>query len=107
MYFSPGYTPLIVFLEANTSESLVHINWTTPVLSTTDNVTSYCVDVVNARSSLTLHTECGISKTMFSFPIPSDIACNIYFFTVIAMGDSGGNISRYTKSYPDERSGQL
>ena len=44
---------------------------------------TYCVNVVNSNSSSTLHSECGINETEFSYPIPPDSQCNNYTFIVI------------------------
>ena len=98
---------LILTLVADIAKSEIHLNWTTPVLSSADNVASYCVRVANASSLLILHFECGITATMFSFPFPSDIACTIYYYTVIAVNDKASNIVNATHSYPNDRKGML
>ena len=51
------------------------------------------MDVINSTSSITVHLECDIAMTEFSYPVPQDAVCHSYVFTVspvnvVGRGDS-------------------
>ncbi len=66
--------------------STITLNWTAPFtldISGVDPDITYCVDVVNFTSSATLHSECGINRTEFTYLVVSTNAgCDIIQFIV-------------------------
>ena len=40
------------------------------------------VDVINFTSSVTLHSQCDITMTEFSYPLPQDAVCHSYVLTI-------------------------
>ena len=75
----------IQFENISTSDSDISLTWTTPFVLNVEGFNpqlTYCVDIVNyTSSSVTLHSECGISETAFTYPIPH-VYCHGYNFTV-------------------------
>ena len=104
-YYVPGLLSVVGSLNITTVDSTLTLTWTVPFSLDITNVKldiSYCmyicVDVVNSTSSSTLHSECGITETQFSYPIPPDSDCHVYTFTVTPV-NIVGNGSRDTVSY--------
>ena len=65
--------------------STIFLTWTSPFTLDITNVNpdvTYCVGVVNSTSSLTLHSQCGITETVFNYTLPHDSVCHMYMFTV-------------------------
>lgn len=58
----------------------------------------YCVDVYNSTTYTLVHSDCNITDTGFSYPMPRDGVCHIYLFTVTSV-NVAGNGSRNTVSY--------
>ena len=74
--------------------SAISLTWTPPFsLDITDidpDIEGYCVDVIDTSSSLVVHSECGITETQFSYPIPPNISHSLYYvFKVIAVNAIG------------------
>ena len=60
------------------------------------DISGYCVDVVNSTSSSTLHSECGITETQFSYPIPPDSDCHVYTLAVTPVNIVGNGSEELT-----------
>lgn len=69
------------FPNMTMSNSTIFITWRAP-LTVQGVQVAYCVDVVKSSSSISVHSQCGIRETMFSYPIPSDAECQVYNFVV-------------------------
>ena len=73
-------------LNITASNSTLSLTWEPPFSLDIDGVdtdiTGYCVDVINSTSSVTVHSQCGINTTMFTYPKPSDTDCVVYSFSV-------------------------
>ena len=75
--------------------SNISLTWTAP--STQEEIdvdpviNGYCVDVATSLS--TLASLCGITETMFSFPIDPDMECDNYTFTVTPVSPGGNGTS--------------
>ena len=54
--------------------------------------------MINSTSSVTVHSECNIIETTFTYPIPEDADCHVYNFTVIPV-NIVGNGTEDTASY--------
>ena len=54
---------------------------------------TYCVDVINSTSSVTVHLECDITMTEFSYPIPQDAVCHSYVLTITPVNVVGRGVS--------------
>ena len=79
-----GLLSAVGSLRITTHDSTISLTWTAPFtlnVRGVDRDITYCVGVVNSTSSLTLHSKCGITETVFSFSIPPDSACHNYTFT--------------------------
>ena len=80
-------------LSISVSGANISLTWTAPftldIFGVDPDITGYCVNVVNSTSSLTLHTQCGITETQFSYPIPPNADCHVYTFTVTAINVVG------------------
>ena len=48
---------------------------------------------VNPTSSSTLHSQCGITKTEYEYPIPPDSACRDHMVTVTPVNVAGNGTS--------------
>ena len=46
-----------------------------------------------------IYSECGITATEFSYPIPLDAGCNIYVFRVVAVNIMGKGEAATTSPY--------
>ena len=75
----------------------IFLSWTPPfTLDITDvdpDIAGYCVDVVSSTSSATLHSECGITVTEFTYPLPLRSWCDAYTFIVTPVNIVGNGIS--------------
>ena len=80
----------------------ISITWEPPftldITGEDPDITGYCVDVINSTSSVTLHSQCGITETTFTFPIPTDTNCHAYNFSVTPV-NIVGNGTEDTTSY--------
>ena len=66
------------------SNTTLSLTWEPPFtldITGVDTDITYCVDVVNSTSSATLHSQCGIDETEFSYPVPQDAVCHSYVLT--------------------------
>ncbi len=79
------------------TESAVNLRWTAPFAPDRSDIT-YCVDVVSSTSSATLHSECGIIETEFTYPLPPRSWCDVYTFTVTPV-NVVGNGTRESVDY--------
>lgn len=81
-----GLLSAVTSSNANLINSTVYITWTPP---NNDSDITYCVDVMNSTSISTLHSECGITGTEYSYPLPHKNWCDIYFFSIIPVNQVG------------------
>ena len=63
-------------------DAIVNLTWTPPftldIPGVDPDIAGYCVDVVNSTSSATLHSQCGINVTEYTFPLPHELrACDV------------------------------
>ncbi len=63
-----------------------------------EDIEGYCVEVVNSISLVTLHSECNITATNYSYTIPLMSWCFVPLFTVIPINVVGRGTPS-TKSY--------
>ena len=67
--------------------SNISLNWTASLpigVFDLDSRVTYCVHVINSNTSATLHTECGINVTVFTYPLSEiNLGCDSIHFTVI------------------------
>ena len=84
------------------SDSTLSLTWEPPftldITGVDPDITGYCVDVINSTSTVRLHTQCGITESSFTFPIPEDADSHMYNFTVIPV-NIVGNGTENTISY--------
>lgn len=78
-------------LDESNATTIVY-KWGPPFTIEDDFSISYCVDVTNATSNLRLHSQCGISMTEFSYPVPPDSNCHKLLFTVTPVNVMGNGI---------------
>ena len=84
LQLTTGLLSAVGSLMMTVQDSTISLTWTAPFtldISFVDPDITYCVGVVNSTSSSTLHSQCGITETVFSFSIPPDTACHNYMFT--------------------------
>ena len=81
-----GLLSAVGSLNITASDSTLSLTWEPPfsldITNVDPDITGYCVDAINSTSSVTLHSECGINTTMFTYPKPSDTDCVVYSFSV-------------------------
>lgn len=62
------------------------LNWIAPhSLDLTDidpDIEGYCIDIENSTSSSTIHSECNIIATEFTYPHPAGGWCDTFVFVV-------------------------
>ena len=78
-----GVPSAVDSLTLSLQNRAVFLNWTAPFtldIPDTDPIT-YCVDIVNSTSSATLHSECGINVTEYTY-LPPDSGCRDHVITV-------------------------
>ena len=51
------------------------------------------MDVINSTSSVTLHSQCDIIMTEFSYPLPQDAVCHSYVLTITPVNVVGRGVS--------------
>ena len=85
-------------ISAVENSDAVTLTWTPPfTLDITDinpDIAGYCVDVVSSTSSATLHSECGINVTEFTYLRRPGSACTVYIFAVIPVNVVGNGTAR-------------
>lgn len=96
-----GLLSAVGSLMLTTQVSTIFINWTAPFsfdIAGDPNLPdiTYCVDVINCTSNLTLYSECGINMTEFSYSEPLYIGCNSYSFTVTPVNMVGNGTTKPT-----------
>ena len=88
-FFIPHITGLLAAvgnLVATANDTFIYLTWTPPFTLDMTFIhpdITYCVKVVNATSSTTLHSQCGITEPEFTYPYTlSTITCDEIKFTV-------------------------
>ena len=77
----------------------IHLTWEAPftldITGEHPDIEGYCVDVMEASSSRTLLSECGITDTRFSYPIPSESLCSpvLHIVTPVNLVGNGSSIN--------------
>ena len=94
----------------STENSTFFLTWAPPVtlnvIGTEPNVSSYCVNVFNTTSTTTLHSECDINETRFSYPMPSRSWCDLFVISITPVNEVG-NGTRSTVSYIANVAGKI
>lgn len=71
----------------------VFLSWTPPftldIVAEHPDISGYCVDVVDTVAATMLHSECGISVSNYSYPIPPLSGCMTFIFTIIPVNIAG------------------
>ena len=102
VYTYPGSLSAVNSLVLGPDSSNIHLTWEAPftldIKGVSPDIEGYCVDVTEASSSCTLLSECGITSTEFSYPIPPESYCSQILLTVTPV-NRVGNGSRATVSY--------
>ena len=106
-YCSAGLLSAVGLLSITASDTTLSLTWEPPftldVTSIRPDITGYCVDVINSTSSVTLHSQCGITETLFTYPIPENTNCTVVEFIVTPVNIIGQGQSA-AKSYIRVRS---
>ena len=86
-----------VAITTSDSGSTLSLTWEPPITlditGVDPDITGYCVDVINSTSSVTLHSECGITETEFSYPMPEDAVCHGYVLAITPLNVVGRGVS--------------
>ena len=89
-------------LNPQPQDSAITLTWTPPftldIRGIKPDISGYCVDVFTASSSARLHSECEITDTKFSYPMPPRNWCDLIIFTITPV-NVVGNGTRNTVSY--------
>ena len=106
-----GLLSAVGSLNITASDSTLSLTWEPPftldITNVDPDITGYCVDVINSTSLVTLHSECGINTTMFTYPLPDDsIHCTVVLFNVVPHNIVGPGESA-AKSYIGALSSRL
>ena len=96
LLFCIGLLSSVGSLNITASNTTLTLTWEPPftldITGVDPDITGYCVDVINATSSVTLHSECGINTTMFTYPIPKNTNCTVEFIVtphnIVGQGQS-------------------
>ena len=79
--------------------SMIFLSWTAPFTlytSDTEPDITYCVDAVNSSSAETLHSECEINMTEFTYLLPPSVGCGGILFTVTPVNAVGNGTTQTT-----------
>ncbi len=75
----------------------VFLTWTPPfsldIPRVDPDITGYCVDVVSSTSSAPLHSECNITVTEFTYPLPHRSWCDEFTFIITPVNIVGNGTS--------------
>lgn len=78
---------------SSVQDNNVFLSWTPPytldIVGEGPDILGYCVDVVDDVSATMLYSECGISATNYSYPLPHSSACMNFIFTIIPVNVVG------------------
>ena len=98
-YCSAGLLSAVGLLSITVSDTTLSLTWEPPftldVTNIRPDITGYCVDVINSTSSVTLHSECMIIETLFTYPIPENTNCTVIKFIVTPVNivGRGGSVA--------------
>ena len=106
-----GLLSAVGSLNITASDSTLSLTWEPPfsldITNVDPDITGYCVGVINSTSSVTLHSECGINTTMFTYPLSDgSIHCTVVLFNIVPHNIVGPGDSA-TKSYIGALSSRL
>ena len=92
-----GQLSAVGSLNITASDSTLSLTWEPPftldITGVDPDITCYCVDVVDSTYSVTLHSQCNITMTEFSYPLPQDAVCHSYVLTVSPVNVVGRGVS--------------
>ena len=95
-----GFLSAVGYLNVVVEGFTIFLNWTEPFtldLSAVRIDVTYCVDVVSSASSATLHSDCGINVTEFTYPLTRRNGCDAYTFTVTPVNVVGNGTRKSTE----------
>ncbi len=102
-----GILSAVQSLTRTVSGSTLTYSWTPPFtlnVNDLDPDIDYCVEVFNLITLELLHSECGITITNYSYPIPPVGWCCGLIFTVTPISVAGRGAQSSVKFLGDERS---
>ena len=74
-----GLLSAVRSLSSIANSTLIYVTWEPPftldITGEDPDITGYCVDVINSTSSVTLHSECGVTETEFTYLMPPERYC--------------------------------
>ena len=88
----------------------VTLNWTAPFtldISLINPDITYCVDVVSATTSATLHSECGVRDTEFTYLLPPRSWCHQYNVSVTPVNVVGNGSIESIKFFQAHLTGKF
>ena len=92
-----GLPSAVDVLNITVSNTTLSLTWEPPftldITGEDPDITGYCVDVVNSISSVTLHSQCDITMTEFSYPLPQDAVCHRFVLTITPVNVVGRGVS--------------
>ena len=104
-----GILSAISLLSIVASNSTLSLTWEPPFtldITAVDPDITYCVDVIGSTSSVTLHSQCDITMTEFSYPLPQDAVCHSYVLSITPVNVVGRGFSN-SVSYIGTEAGTL
>ena len=90
--FNSGTLSAVGSLTVYLQDGCTFLNWIAPFSLDIPIISvdiTYCVDVINSTSSVTLHSECGINRTEYNFPVPTGSGCGGVIVTVTPVNVAG------------------
>ena len=96
--FILGRPSAIDSLNITASNSTLSLTWEPPFtldINGVDPDITYCVDVINSTSLITLRLQCDIIMTEFSYPLPQDAVCHSYVLTITPVNVVGRGVSSF------------
>ena len=78
-----GLLDAVRSLSSTANSTPISVTWEPPftldITGEDPDITGYCVDVINSTSSVTLHSQCGITETEFTYLIPESYCYSTTF----------------------------
>ena len=86
LLYCAGLLAAVGDLTLSVQDTETFVNWTAPftldISNEEDDISGYCIDVINITSSSSLFSQCGINTTQISLPLSLDDACHVNRVTV-------------------------